>query len=320
MSFRDKVKQAREDLVKTQDKSLKSKDDKSGGFGSIFDKTKIPEDRQHFFSAKEGDHVLDIIPWFASDQHPNIGKDKLTYLVDYWAHYKVGPMNDVVGCAQYMYRKPCPICEYMNKQRLPKEEYSNVKAKRRTTYLIWSHNSPEDERKGLQIFDIAHFCMESNLVVIASNPKGGGSIIFSDPDNGKNLVFTRKGSGQLDTKYLGHRFVDRDAPVPDHILNQSFPIELSMNLHPDYDQVAELFYQGKSGNQGQTLNPSQEPSREQERFPDDLPSGCPGGGTFGVDLNKLEGCKPCISWQDCYDVNKKLQQEQPAQQRRRRFN
>lgn len=299
MNFRERAKQAREDLVKAQSESLKSKDDKSGGFGSIFDKMLIPEDRQLFLSIKEGDHVIDIIPWFAGPNHPNVGDGKLTYLVDYWAHYNVGPMNDVVGCNQYMYRKPCPICEYINKQRLPKEEYTNVKAKRRCAYLVWNHNNMEEERKGIQIMDLAHFCMEANLVVIASNPKGGGSVIFSDPDNGKTLVFTRKGTGQFDTKYLGHRFMDRDAPIPDFILDQVFQLENCMNLTPDYDELKEKFSGGNMGKKAVV----------EENSPDDVKSaeGCPGGGTIGSDLNKLELCKTCAIWDACYESNKNTQ-------------
>jgi hypothetical protein len=302
MGFRDQAKALRNELVKTQEQSFKNKDDRSGAFGSIFVKEKLPEN-VNIFKCKEGEHVIDVVPWITGEGHPTLPPGKLSYIVDFWAHMNIGPMNDVIPCNQYMYRKPCAICEYINKQRLPKDEYTKLKAKRRVVYLVWSHDTIEEERKGLQIFEVSHYFMEANLVVIAQNPKGGGSIVFADPDAGKTIVFSRKGSGASDTKFIGHRFVDREAPIPDHILDQTFPVEACMKLVADYDETKELFYKGLSSpSSSEQSNPSGQDNGSMND-PGQDGSTCPGNGQFGVDVNKLAECKGCVIWDNCYETS-----------------
>lgn len=310
MNFRDRAKKLRDELVKTQEQSFKNKDDKSGAFGSIFDKNKLP-DGVVFWKCKDGEHVVDFVPWITGEGHPQLQPGSMTYVVDFWAHMNIGPMNDVVACNQYMYRKPCPICEYINKQRLPKEDYNKLRAKRRVAYLLWVHDSVEEERKGVQIYEASHFLMEANMVVVAQNPKGGGSIIFADPDNGKSLVFNRTGSGATNTKFSGHRFVDREAPIPDFILDQTFALEECMNLTSNYDEVKEIFFKGLASPS------SAEPSNNSDDGIEDGQDGstCPGKGEFGVDINKLPECKNCQIWDNCYQV----QQQGNAVQGRRRY-
>jgi hypothetical protein len=133
----------------------------------------------------------------------------------------------------------------MKASRLPKEEWAQIRAKRRSIYLIWDRKDAKSEKKGVQIFDAAHFFMEEKLEEIAKLPRGGGYIMFSDPDEGKHVAWTRKGSGAKDTRYIGHKFVDRERPIPDSILEKTFSLDTVVNMHPSYEEIEKAFYGNK---------------------------------------------------------------------------
>jgi hypothetical protein len=165
----------------------------------------------------------------------------LDYVVDLFVHTNMGNMKNPYVCPYENFGLPCPVCEFIKANRIDKEDWKKLIAKHRVIYFIWVHNSREDEKKGIQIFESSHFNMEEKIEEIAKSPKGGGFLKFSCPDKGKSLAWTRKGSGMTDTKYLGHRFIDRDAPIPDKILDQTFPLDSIVNMHPDYDVIAKDF-------------------------------------------------------------------------------
>ena len=83
--------------------------------------------------------------------------------------------------------------------------------------------------------------MEANIEEIAKLPQGGGFVKFSHPDNGKSLAWTRKGSGMTNTDHLGHRLIKRKSPIPDKILDQTFPLDSIVNMHPLYEEIEKEF-------------------------------------------------------------------------------
>jgi hypothetical protein len=83
--------------------------------------------------------------------------------------------------------------------------------------------------------------MEEKIEEIAKLPKGGGFVNFSDPDTGKSLAWTRKGSGMTNTQYLGHRLIEREEPIPDKILDMTFPLDSIINMHPEYAEIEKEF-------------------------------------------------------------------------------
>jgi len=106
---------------------------------------------------------------------------------------------------------------------------------------MWVHDTREEEKKGIQIFEASHFFMEEKIEEIAKLPRGGGYENFSDPDKGKLLAWTRKGAGKENTQYLGHRFIEREYPIPDRILDQSFSLDQVVNMHPSYEELEKEF-------------------------------------------------------------------------------
>jgi hypothetical protein len=280
MSFRDRMKQKKNGLKKRHNQVLKP----SGGrFPTVFDKKKVP-DGVNFFVCKEGQHIIDILPWEAGPDMPldeqNIPVTKegdFDYVLDLWVHQNVGKIKVPFVCPYENFGLPCPICKYIKANRLPKDEWSKKRAKRRSIYLIWDRTSPENEKKGVQIFDSAHFFMEEKLEEIAKLPRGGGYITFSDPDEGQSICWTRKGSGQENTQYLGHKFIEREAPVPDRILEQTFNLDQVITMHPEYEEIEKAF---NSSDEEENKDQEEEtPFEEKEKDIDDTKFKSPGGDT-----------------------------------------
>lgn len=247
-SFRDKMKKKRAGLKNRHNKKS------SGGsrFPTIFKKNKIPEG-VNFFKCGEGTHKVDILPWVVGKNMPldesgnhMTEKGDFDYILDVWVHTNVGSMKQPYVCPHENFGKPCPICEYINNgPRLPKKEWVKVSPKRRSIYLLWDRTDREQEKKGIQIFDAAHFFMEEKLKEIAERPEEGGYIFFSDIGSkkspGRHVVWKRKGTGQENTSYLGHRFIKRKTKLPDRILDKTFSLDKVVNMHPKYDEIAEAF-------------------------------------------------------------------------------
>ncbi len=260
MSFRNAAAKMKEQLLKRHQEAIKNKDESQKSFG-IFLSTEVPEGVQ-FWTPKKGEHLIDILPFFAGDKHPRVDKGDLCYNVDYYVHRFVGPNGITVACNKRNFNKPCYICEWIRRSKLSKEEFRQVAPKRRCAYLVWVHDSPEEEDKGIQVFDVAHYFIEENLDSISKNPKKpDGAIVFSDPDNGKSLAFEIVPSGSYKRsdgtsgeafKYIGHRFCDRDEPIPDALLDSVMSMNLKldriMDMKPDYNWVKKNFLGEEEGN------------------------------------------------------------------------
>jgi hypothetical protein len=249
-NLRDKFKNHKADLMQRHQEQIDSKDSGTK-YPTIFDEEKIPEGIE-FWRCKPGEHLIDIIPFFAGSQHHKVKEGKVAYVVDLWVHTGVGPMNLPFPCTSKNFQETDPICEYVAQNRLSTDEWKRVSPKRRTAYLVWVHDSPEEEKKGVQIWEVSHFYFEEKIDEIAKSPRGGGAVTFSDVDSGKSIAFTVKkigtykdarGTDRDSIGYLGHRFVDRDIEaIPERILAQSFPLDEIIKMKPDYDKMSEAFF------------------------------------------------------------------------------
>lgn len=249
MGFRDRMKKKNGGKVLQNRHNTGTKKTGSGRYPTIFNKNKVPEGVE-FWKCREGKHLIDIIPFevgpdmpFDERLKPITEEGQPDYVLDLFVHQNVGSMNKPYVCPYENFGKECPICEFIKANRLEKDDWKKLVAKHRVVYLMWVHDTKEEEKKGIQIFEGSHFFMEEKIEEIAELPKGGGFENFSCQDKGKSLAWTRKGSGQENTQYLGHRFVERDRPIPDRILDQTFPLDSIVNMHPDYDEI-ELEFKG----------------------------------------------------------------------------
>ena len=243
MGFRERMKKKKKSLKKRHNAPPKQ----SGRFPTFFKKDMIPAG-MGFFVSKEGEHIIDIIPFkagpdmpFGEDDSPITEEGELDYILDLEVHMNVGSMKVPFVCPYENFGLPCPICEYMKASgRLEKDEWVALKTKRRAVYLVWVHDSIEEEKKGLQIFHASHFLMEEKLEEIAKIPRGGGYIEFSDYDDGMSIAWTHKGI-KRDTRYLGHKLIDRERKIPDKLLDRSFALDQIVHMHPSYNEIEKAF-------------------------------------------------------------------------------
>jgi hypothetical protein len=246
MGFRQRTKKKRANLQSRHKEQTVNKDNK-GRFPSVIMKDKLPAGVETWH-CKEGEHTADIIPWEAGSDMPLSERGTpiaeegdLDYVLDIAMHTNVGSMKVPYVCPYENFGEPCPICEYIKSHELDKEVWKVLKAKRRVFYLVWVHDTRETERKGVMLWEISHYAMEEKLAEIAKIPKGGGAVAFSDHESGKIVAWTRKGSGMTNTQYLGHKFIDRDMPIPDKILDQTFPVDQVIDMRPAYEDIEKAF-------------------------------------------------------------------------------
>ena len=279
-----------------------------------------------FWKCSDEKHIIDFIPFIAGPDMPKVSgggvkEGEFTWLIDLWVHWKVGVLEHPYVCSAKTNGLPCPICEHLqqNRDTYTKEEYDDIKAKHRTIYLIWCHDNSTEKEKGIQLWEVAHYFMEYNLKEIAERPRGGGTVLYFDPDIGKNVVFSRRGKGAGNTEFIGHRFDDREGPIPDTILDQSFPLD-SVIKYAEYEEINEAFYgktgQGESADSGNVYTednsfPEEQPPSEEESPVEVGPDECPAGGEFAVDFDALENCKGCVNWDNCFEVNQEMQEPAP---------
>lgn len=326
-NLRQKMNKQKGDLEKRHQESIDRKE--MSMFGSIFDKNKVPEDVS-FWKCGAGRHVIDIIPFIAGPDVPNKNAEEgsIEYVIDLWMHRGVGPQDDSFVCPTRTWGKPCPICEDLKANDYDDEFYKSTMAKRRTAYLIWVHDSPKEEAEGIKILDIAHFFLQMHLDELAEPPTGKKVIIFSDIDKGKNVGFTRKGTGAGNTQFLGHKFIDRDEPIPDDICDQSFSLDTCIKMHPLYDEIADAYF-GKDDDVPDKELPEEgdevinenddipmfseteeaEPPEETTEETEEKTNECPGGGEFGIDTDTLPECKNCEIWDECAEEAAKKDRE-----------
>lgn len=333
--LRQLYKKQKQDLQKRQEESIA---DKGGLFSSYFQMSSAPEGTK-FWKCSEGQHIIDVIPFFAGPNMPKVGastcrEGQLAWLIDLWIHRNVGILEDSIICPARTNKEPCPICEHLKqyKDQYTEEEFKAMIAKRRVMYLIWDHTSATEKEKGVQVWEVAHWFMEDKIREIM--PVTGGTIQYFDPDGGKHIVFVKRGSKE-NVSFFNHRFEDRANPVPDSILDQSFPLD-SLLVYTSYKDMKKAFLEGlahsdsKNTSVGATGVSNDEGMVEtdapfdvegesgfvevdQDQGEDQLVSGeCPYGGTFGVDTDTLTECKTCQQWDDC--AAEALQNQQGGQE------
>jgi protein-tyrosine-phosphatase len=341
--LRDKFRSQREKLMNRHLEQVESVNEKFTR-PTIFDLSKVPEGRG-FWYPKKGDHLIDIIPFFAGNQHPRVSEGDASYVVDLYIHPLIGPKYEPFVCQTKNFNGTDPICEYLARNRLPTEEWKKFSPKRRTVYLVWVHDTPEEEAKGIQIWEVAHWFFETHVDEISKSPRGGGAIVFSDLDQGKSIAFSIKSAGKFrddsgaerdSVSYVGHRFVDRDEPIPDRIVDQSFSLDEIIKMHPSAKEVAEALSfmidapikrssftkpsrtkeedidipdENDEDEEEETENEVEDDVEETDEGSEDA-SECP-YNNFGIGFDKHTDCTFCDLYDECGDKAESLKKEAP---------
>lgn len=288
-------------------------------FKDYFDNSKM--DGVQKWWAGKGDHIIDIIPYEVGDKDPLYNKGDVNFVLEVSIHREVGPMNDVVICLYDTYGKPCPICE--ERMRLSKQnaDYETVikplKPSKRCMYNVIVRDSGEQEKKGVQIFEIAWWFMGRHLGKISKDKRTGGVTIYSDPDEGKSISFERTGTGSGNTGYDGHSFSDRPEPITDEELDQAYCLDDLIEVRT-YEEIYELFHavkstppddKGDEEEQEEQEETQEEPSRKtggkkggkKKRKEREIPE-CPAGGTIGEDIDEYDECDGCEHYDVCEEI------------------
>lgn len=236
-------------LAKRHKAQIQNKDRKGVTTRSnIYRYENIPEGVS-IWMPQAGNHFIDIIPFPVGPDMPldrETGvvvtpEGEIDYLIDVDMHVRIGENNADFVCPKNNFGERCPICAYIAANRLEKEEWQKIRPTRRTFYLVWVHDTPEEERKGLQIWQVAHFFMENKLQPLATLPRGGGFKMYSHPVDGSNISFNIKKNGPGQIEYLGHALYDRERPIPQSILDLTFPLDQVIKMHPTYDEINKEF-------------------------------------------------------------------------------
>lgn len=252
-SFRDRAKETVYDAQKDYDESYKSKDDRGFVTGSVFDQDLIKELGVEIWRPDIGEHVIDVIPFYAGKQHPQKEEGELFYKVDFYSHQRIGAMNDFFVCQALTWKVPDPMCTYMKANYIEdKKEYRAVKPSRRCAYLVWVHDNDDQRAKGIQIFEVAHWFFEKNVAGVARKPRGGGYVDWTNHDHGRHVYFTIAVSGSYEdtsgTKrdslaYDAFQLIQRETPqIPDHILAQSFALDEVIKMRPSITEQNLAFF------------------------------------------------------------------------------
>jgi hypothetical protein len=269
--FRDRAAEEKQSMQKDYEESYKSKDDRGFTLGSYFDLELIKELGVPIWRPEIGDHIIDVIPFYAGKNHPAKNEGELTYKVDFWGHSRIGPMNDFFICNANTWKVPDPICTWMKQNYIEdKKQYNAIKPSRRCAYLIWCHDGEDQEALGIQIFEVSHYFFEKKVSEVSKQPRSGGFIDWTHYDTGRHVYWSINKSGSYEDatgtkrdsiEYSGFQLIPRENPkIPDHILEQSFALDEVLKMRPTDEEVSTAFF-------GTTTPPPSEKKEESSRLP-----------------------------------------------------
>jgi hypothetical protein len=234
----------------------------------------------------EAEHLLDLIPFVAgkflhrSKIQKNVKRGDVEYVIDLMVHQGLGAGRANCICINQMFDDRCAPCEILYqlwaKEKLTEAEeklLEMVKTKRRTVYLIRCLDNAKEMSKGQQVWEVAHWNFQRHIDELATLPKGGGHVIFTDVDEGQSVAFKRQGTRQDNTQYLGHKFAPRE-PLPDEIIyhdvenKKLFPLDTLIHV-PTFEEVFKTFFGFDFDNQPITIELALqgEPAPEKEKEP-----------------------------------------------------
>ena len=321
MNAKDRREKYEEALKRQQEGSLNRKDD-SGRFKSIY---KDGADKSKFWKCNEGEHLIDIIPYEAGKNNPYTEEGEPTYVLDLWRHAGIGVNQDAFICMSRTFKKPCPICEWQAEARALGEDEEFVKSlnpSRRVIYNIHVLDNEVEKKKGIQIWEVAHWSFERNLVELAS--KAGKKITFASIKSGKNISFRRKGMKATNTEYTALSFETRANAIPDKVLDEAITLENIIHI-PKYDEIVKVLpvneitnkLFGKKSKSDADHDPEETKASSKSEDVKDF-DGCPAGYDFGSDCGKYDDCQECDNYDECDAAFVKMEEEREAEERRKK--
>jgi hypothetical protein len=275
------AKPSRRSMKDALTKRLEGDYNKRKGGGSLF---RSDIRGVNFWSCKEGDHIIDIIPYITGANDP-IGANEDGYVLELYVHQDVGVKEGMIICLSETFNKPCPICE--EKRRLIKkgadeETIKNLTPSRypRSIYNIICYDTKEEQEKGIQIWHTSNWLMQQYLLALAKRSVRPGQsnvepfIAFMDADDGRSIAFKREGKEKA-TKYIGIRFEERNYKISQEILDSAKCLD-ELIAWPTYDEVYQDFFGVVAGGESTAVETKTAPTErsrkyEEEKKEDDVP-------------------------------------------------
>lgn len=221
--------------------------DKGGAGASAFDWKKVKDVK--FYKMTKGGHRFNIIPFvIKSKNHPRVRAGtteigKLDYGFDVWIHKYVGGYNHLL-CLKKTFNRSCPACELQAEleKKGKVEEAGKLKSKRTVLYNVID---ADDEDEGIQVFEVAHFLFEKELIEAAKETSDNGELInFANVRNGKIVAFRAspaKYEGGSYFKFKNFTFEDRDERLPKDVVDDAISFDELLHI-PTKEETEKILY------------------------------------------------------------------------------
>lgn len=225
---------------KTKASYTKSKE--GGGFQTYYNR----KEGLQFWKMPMGDSIIDIIPYLSGNQDPLNPEGDPTYVLEIDIHEKIGAAEEKYVCLS-QYGKDCPICEEQRRLREEGADWETVikplNPKKRCMYNIIVRDNGAEEKKGVQILEISYHFLEKQIAKLSKNPRTGGFISFSDPEEGRSIAFNKSGT-KTKVDMSGFQLVERDVKISDADLEATTTLDELLKIEK-YNLIYEKFHQRK---------------------------------------------------------------------------
>lgn len=331
-SIMDRIKQQEADLTKDMERSFNTRSH-GGNFRSLFiDNLPFPK-----FHLKNGEYMLDFIPYFCGDKDPLHPPGAFITYLDLMVHGWIGPNKDSFVCLVQSKmggaKGRCAACEevaWMESKEFSEEAIKQVQAKRKAIYYVHNHNQGE-EAKGLQIMEASFHLLQKHLIEQSKQPDSlvsqlGQWIEYAHPLRGKRVFFRHEGA-KKGTRITGIKFFDRPVPqISDVLLTNAskYPLDQLIAI-PNYEELKEDFMSWRSvAEEGEAPPPVyQVPANAPvdqrmsagSTLTTQYSNACPQNLTFGESFGANMNCFTCVVKDDCMASKMKTTQEAQAPSR-----
>lgn len=275
----------------------------------------------------EGENLIDIIPYNATEGHPLVlaGKTEVgdpLYSLDYFVHRGIGPSSANITCLR-QFGKDCPLCR--EKERLKaiggqdnEKKAQDINAKRRVVYIV---HDLKNNKYGY--WDTGWKTVEENItklarVTIDSRTNAPANVF--DWENGMSLKFygdKKKYNGKDYIEPSLFSFVERP-PLSDEALSHSVDLSTTIKFTSAEDMEKLISGKAYAVDKGNTsaapaqnnpapAKPESKPVEaapaETQPAPTSQPAqtsanSCPCGYNWG-EADKHPECASCDFWEKC---------------------
>lgn len=151
------------------------------------------------FKPKEGENCVRVLPstWEEPDWDMTIH-----------SHYDVGPDNARYLCSFKMKGEPCAVCD-ARAAATDEDEADKLQAGKGAVCWIIDR---DNEKEGPQLWSIPFTKVRNEIHSRSIDKKTRAPILIDDPEEGFDVVFNRKGTGQT-TGYSGVEVVRDPSPI-----------------------------------------------------------------------------------------------------------